>query len=99
MSHAIEDARANGPVYGDTTGAGDNFAGGIIASVVAQLQDSGKRKINLAEACAWGIASGDFACFYVGGTYLEKKPGEKAAIVGGIVDTYIREHRALFHDS
>jgi sugar/nucleoside kinase (ribokinase family) len=99
VSHAVEDARTEGPVDGDTTGAGDNFAGGIIASIVTQLQDRQDGKINLTEACAWGIASGDFACFYVGGTFIEKQQGQKAAIVRGIVEDYFREHRDLIHGS
>ncbi|MDY0099397.1 MAG: carbohydrate kinase family protein [Bacteroidales bacterium] len=61
---------------GDTTGCGDNFTGGIIASLVDQmtLMDC---KPDLREACIWGIVSGGFTCFYVGGTYLEKNAGEK----------------------
>ena len=97
ISHAVEDARAAGPLDGDTTGAGDNFAGGIIASLVMQLQDREDGLLSLPEACAWGIASGDFACFYVGGTFLEKKPGEKRKIVGDIVETYLIENPELLH--
>jgi sugar/nucleoside kinase (ribokinase family) len=60
----------------DTTGCGDNFAGGVIASLVNQLKD-GVRPPDLQEACCWGIVSGGFACFYTGGTWFEEKPGEK----------------------
>ena len=58
---------------GDTTGCGDNFVGGIIASVVTQLQD-GIKNPDLNEACSWGVVSGGFTCFYMGGTYFEEKP-------------------------
>ena len=61
---------------GDTTGCGDNFAGGVIAYLVLQLQ-SGNNQPDLKEACIWGIVSGGFSCFYMGGTYLETFPGEK----------------------
>lgn len=61
---------------GDTTGCGDNFVGGILASFVTQMQND--QKPDLIEACAWGIISGGFACFYLGGTYFEKAPGEKS---------------------
>jgi len=33
--------------------------------------------VDLEEACIWGVVSGGYACFYVGGTYLEKESGEK----------------------
>ena len=61
---------------GDTTGCGDNFVGGVIASLVNQLQ-KGIQHPNLQEACIWGIVSGGFACFYLGGTYFEQKKQEK----------------------
>jgi len=61
---------------GDTTGCGDNFAGGLIASVVDQLHKDLKHP-DLQEACCWGIVSGGFTCSYMGGTWFEEKPGEK----------------------
>jgi len=63
---------------GDTTGCGDNFAGGVIASVVDQLIN-GSSNPYLTEACSWGIVSGGYACFHMGGTYFEKNHGEKMA--------------------
>jgi sugar/nucleoside kinase (ribokinase family) len=89
VSTFIEEAKNRGPVKGDTTGAGDNFAGGIIASLMMQMASGGE--LDLEEACAWGIVSGDFACFYVGGTYLEKKPGEKAGLIHGMVEAYAKD--------
>jgi len=34
-------------------------------------------KPDIIEASLWGVASGGFACFYVGGTWFEKNKGEK----------------------
>ena len=61
---------------GDTTGCGDNFVGGVIASMSSQLQ-MGVDQPDLKEACIWGIVSGGFCCFYMGGAYFEEFPGEK----------------------
>jgi sugar/nucleoside kinase (ribokinase family) len=61
---------------GDTTGCGDNFAGGVIASVVTQINERITHP-DLKEACCRGIVSGGFTCFYLGGTYIENQTGEK----------------------
>jgi sugar/nucleoside kinase (ribokinase family) len=63
---------------GDTTGCGDNFVGGVIASVVTQMQN-GISHPDIIEACSRGVVSGGFACFYLGGTFFEEKTGEKRA--------------------
>lgn len=75
---------------GDTTGAGDNFTGGVLASLARQLS-RGVSRPDLGRACAWGIASGGFACFYLGGTFLERRPGEKLKRIKPIFDAYIRQ--------
>jgi sugar/nucleoside kinase (ribokinase family) len=75
---------------GDTTGCGDNFAGGIITSVVSQLS-SGDKHPDLREACIWGAVSGGFTCFYMGGTYFEEKPGEKMARIKPYYDSYKKQ--------
>jgi sugar/nucleoside kinase (ribokinase family) len=72
---------------GDTTGCGDNFAGGVMASVVNQLH-TGIRQPDLHEACCWGIASGGFTCFYMGGTWFEENPGEKLSRTRPYYDFY-----------
>lgn len=72
---------------GDTTGCGDNFVGGVIASVVNQLYE-GSLHPELIEACSWGIISGGFACFYTGGTYFEKETGEKLAKIKPYYESY-----------
>ncbi len=61
---------------GDTTGCGDNFVGGVIASIVSQLH-KGVKSPDMEEACCWGVISGGYTCFYIGGTYFEDFSGEK----------------------
>ncbi|MCF8226973.1 MAG: carbohydrate kinase family protein [Bacteroidales bacterium] len=64
----------------DTTGAGDNFTGGVIYSIIDQLINR-SGETDLREAAKWGIVSGGFACSYIGGTYIEKQQGEKFHIL------------------
>lgn len=73
-------------VKGDTTGCGDNFAGGVIASLARQIH-FGEDLFDMSDACRWGAVSGGFACFYTGGTYYESAPGEK---LGKLKDLYRR---------
>lgn len=75
----------------DTTGCGDNFAGGIICSLAWQLKNKAKGEFDLAEAVSWGIASGGSACFTIGGTYFEKYQGEKLNFVHGIQQDYLKQ--------
>lgn len=75
----------------DTTGCGDNFAGGIIFSIAMQLQSAAKGYFDLHEAITWGVASGGFACFHLGGTYLENYPGEKLIKIKEIRDYYLNQ--------
>jgi sugar/nucleoside kinase (ribokinase family) len=65
---------------GDTTGCGDNFVGGMLASLARQLQE-GKGKPDLVEAISWGTVSGGYCCFHLGGTLLESEPGEKRKMI------------------
>ncbi len=79
---------------GDTTGCGDNFTGGVIASVAEQCtfgKDKVKEQIDLIEAVAWGVASGGFACLHVGGTYLEDTPGEKREKIERYHSLYLKQ--------
>jgi len=75
---------------GDTTGCGDNFAGGVIASIITQL-NGGKALPYLKEACYRGIVSGGFTCFYLGGTYFEEHPGEKRQKIESYYAAYKRQ--------
>lgn len=81
---------------GDTTGCGDNFAGGVVASLVRQMLEGGHAgNLCLADAAAWGASSGGAACFCKGGTYLEKFSGEKLAMVGRYAEDYLRDPHVL----
>lgn len=63
---------------GDTTGCGDNFVGGLLASIALQLEAGQRRgSLDLVDACSMAIVSGGFSCFYIGGTYQEASPCEK----------------------
>ncbi len=77
---------------GDTTGCGDNFVGGVIASIVNQL-GQGVLHPDLKEASSWGIVSGGFACFYMGGTYFEQEKDEKKTKIKSYYDAYIGQIR------
>ena len=79
---------------GDTTGCGDNFVGGVIASIVNQLRKNIHRP-DLKEAGSWGIVSGGFACFYMGGTYFEQEQGEKQAKIKSYYDAYLEQLEGL----
>jgi sugar/nucleoside kinase (ribokinase family) len=81
----------NTGLAGDTTGCGDNLAGGIIASVAWQLKNKQPGKLDMNDACAWGIASGGFACFYIGGTYIEWNKGEKFNLVNPYYELYRKQ--------
>ena len=75
---------------GDTTGCGDNFVGGVIASIVNQIY-KGADHPDIQEACCWGIVSGGFTCFYMGGTYLEEKTGEKRSKIQSYYESYRKQ--------
>ncbi len=77
---------------GDTTGCGDNFAGGALASIVRQLIAGGKAgELEISDVCAWAAASGGFACFTLGGTYHEDAPGEKLSFVKAFHQAYLEQ--------
>lgn len=90
ISRAVVDELARNPERkGDTTGCGDNFAGGAIAQIAIQLE-SGRPAIDLVEAVAWGAVSGGLACFQMGGVYAESQPGEKRALMAPYLEAYRR---------
>lgn len=77
---------------GDTTGCGDNFAGGFVAGMIRQLAEGVPvGQLDIYRASSWAAASGGFACFTVGGTYLEKKKGEKLASLKDFADAYMKQ--------
>jgi len=76
---------------GDTTGCGDNFAGGIIASIAEQLLHEYRGRLDIIEACAVGVASGGFTCFYTGGTFVENRAGEKLKGLKPFIELYRKQ--------
>jgi sugar/nucleoside kinase (ribokinase family) len=77
---------------GDTTGCGDNFTGGVIASIVNQMQN-GIKHPDILDASSWGVVSGGFACFYMGGTWFEQQSGEKLTKILPYFEAYVRQIR------
>lgn len=86
VSQRIRDELATGETRGDTTGCGDNFAGGLIAALAEQTGASGKA--DLREACIPAVAAGGFACFTLGGVFYERRPGEKKALLAPYLAAY-----------
>jgi sugar/nucleoside kinase (ribokinase family) len=76
---------------GDTTGCGDNFAGGIIAGLAEQLAVLPRGKADLRECAVLGTAAGGFACFTIGGTYYETRAGEKRERLEPYVAAYRKQ--------
>jgi sugar/nucleoside kinase (ribokinase family) len=81
----------NPELRGDTTGCGDNFAGGIITSLAIQLKKTEKGTFNLTEAISLGISSGGFCCFTIGGTFIEQFSGEKRKRIQAIQEDYKKQ--------
>jgi len=48
----------------------------------------------LKEACIWGIVSGGFCCFYMGGAYFEEFSGEKRKKIDPYYDWYKKQINA-----
>ncbi len=76
---------------GDTTGCGDNFAGGVIASVARQLIDNPNAQVDIKKAIAVGTVSGGYACFYHGGTFYEEYPGQKWELIEPFYRDFLRQ--------
>jgi len=87
----VSELKSNPSLKGDTTGCGDNFAGGVIASIAQQLRSKNRGLFDLTDALSWGVASGGFACFYVGGTYYEDRQGEKLERVKAYQSDYLKQ--------
>ena len=75
---------------GDTTGCGDNFAGGIITSLALQLNCE-RGRFDLISALSWAVASGGFTCSYIGGTFFESYPGEKLKKIEEFRNDYLKQ--------
>jgi len=72
---------------GDSVGCGDNFAGGVVASIALQLRAG--RSLSLPEAVLLGNLAGGIASTHSGGVLLERRPGEKRSLV----ERYRRPYR------
>jgi sugar/nucleoside kinase (ribokinase family) len=76
---------------GDTTGCGDNFAGGVITGIAEQLSAVPRGRLNLRECAVLGTAAGGFACFTIGGVYWENSPGEKRKRLTPYIEAYRKQ--------
>lgn len=92
ISEAVRNRLVEFPeTVGDTTGCGDNFAGGVIASVASQLMAKNGQPVDMQDAIAMGTASGGYACFYHGGTFFEKHKGEKKESIFAYYESYLNQ--------
>lgn len=87
----ISEIRINPETAGDTTGCGDNFAGGLIASAAKQLMENPGAKADFYKATALAVVSGGFTCFYHGGTYYEMFPGQKKDLLSAYYQDYLAQ--------
>ena len=90
VSSALLGKSLKGELNADTTGAGDNFVGGVIFSLSRQMA-AGIETPDLVEAAKWGVVSGGFACTYIGGTFLEEYPGQKMEVLSEFYDLYAEQ--------
>jgi sugar/nucleoside kinase (ribokinase family) len=93
-----DELKAGAGRNGDTTGCGDNFVGGVLYSLAEQIT-AGEKTVDLRHALAWGVASGGFACFSLGGTFIESHPGEKREKIVGYVRDYQRQLGGVTDDA
>ena len=75
---------------GDTTGCGDNFVGGVLASLAWQLEEEDGQP-DLEECISWGTVSGGYCCFHVGGTFIEMEQGEKLELIRPYYSNYMKQ--------
>lgn len=95
VSSLVDDEIAAGLAGGDTTGCGDNFAGGIITSIASQLTSGIKKgAVNLSEAVQLGICTGGAARYHIGGVMQEEKAGMKFSLVQRLLKAYKEQERA-----
>ena len=100
VSCAVDEERKKIPpnILADTTGCGDNFAGGVYALVIQQMEH-GRNKPSLKQAVSWGIVSGGFTSLYEGGVYYEKTPGEKRGKIEHLFEAYKKQTGGNFEES
>lgn len=76
-------------INGDTTGCGDNFAGGVLAYIINQTLKS--QRMNIKDAIILGNAVGASACYHLGGVMKEKSKGKKMELVDLLYKRYKNE--------
>ena len=82
----LHDLADNPHLKGDTTGCGDNFAGGLLTSLA--LQKERGKTLDLEEALRWASTCGGLACYHMGGVFHENFPGEKRQRVNELLATW-----------
>ena len=87
----LEEITKNPALKGDTTGCGDNFAGGAMASVAGQIKKVRAGNFDLIDTLSWAVASGGFTCYYIGGTFLESHAGEKLKRIQDFRNDYLKQ--------
>lgn len=93
--HAIDEDKARGLLpHGDTVGCGDNYCGGVVASIALQLK-RGAGQIDLMEACILGNLSGGITSTTTGGIFKEQFFGEKQRLVDRYYRDYVKQVRAF----
>jgi len=93
--HAIDEDKARGLLpHGDTVGCGDNYCGGVVASIALQLK-RGAGQIDLVEACILGNLSGGITSTTTGGIFKEQFFGEKQRLVDRYYRDYVKQVRAF----
>ncbi len=96
VSEAVGEALKQGrSTPGDTTGCGDNFAGGVLTSLAVQLADGRAGRLDLKRAVALGVCAGGEACFHLGGVALESQSGERLGQIARLYEAYGQQVAAL----
>ena len=79
MEAILRDQVSGALPRGDSVGCGDNFVGGVVASIAMQRRTG--RPLDLGEAAILGNLSGGIASAHAGGVLDERHPGEKRDLV------------------
>lgn len=88
-SAVLEDQRSGRIAVGDTVGCGDNFVGGVLASITSQKRAG---RSSLREAVRWGNVAGALASTHRGGVHYERRPGERRTLFLQYLARYTPDH-------
>ncbi|MDC7245313.1 MAG: carbohydrate kinase family protein [Sphaerochaetaceae bacterium] len=80
---------------GDSVGCGDNFVGGVIASIAVQMEQ-GKKRFDLFESVISGNLNGGITSTVKGGTFYESYAGEKKKLCEFYETKYRKRLREIF---